>query len=470
MSDIKFGTDGWRAIIGAEFTTANVARVSEAVASWLHANENRAPVVIGHDCRFGGRMFAETVAMVLASRKIRVILSDRMVSTPIISLATKELSASLGIIITASHNPPSYNGFKLKASFGGPMPPSQVAEIERLIPAVPSPDFALQSWEKLNATGLITEKDIESLYLSRVRENFDLDLIASRSVEFAYDAMYGAGQGVMKKLLPGIRFLHAEMNPGFGNTPPEPIHRNLGEFSNLIIGAKGSIKCGLATDGDADRLGIYNSRGEFIDSHHIILLLIKYLAEEKKLGGKVVNAFSVSPRVATMCSKLGLPYQVVKIGFKYVSEIMVADDVLLGGEESGGIAIKTHIPERDGVWIGLTIWEYMARTGKSIEALIEEVYSMVGRFSFERIDLHLTEEQKSKIMDRCRKGLYNSFGKYKVERSEDTDGYKYYFGGGRWVMIRPSGTEPVLRTYAEGDTYAEAIDILGETHRSLSSS
>jgi phosphomannomutase len=268
----------------------------------------------------------------------------------------------------------------------------------------------------------------------------------------------------MKRLFPDITFLHADKNPGFKGVAPEPIHRNLGEFSELIKSPENNIQCGLATDGDADRIGLYNSKGEFVDSHHIILLLIKYLVEEKKLGGKVVNAFSVSPRVKKLCDHFNLPYQVVKIGFKYVSEIMVKEDVLLGGEESGGIAIKTHIPERDGIWIGLTIWEYMAKSGKSLEALIQDVYDLVGPFSFERIDLHLREDQKQRIMEQCRNGSYTSFGDMKVEWQEDIDGYKYFFKDDQWVMIRPSGTEPVLRTYAESSSSENAFGILKKTH------
>ena len=242
--------------------------------------------------------------------------------------------------------------------------------------------------------------------------------------------------------------------------------RNLGEFSDMIK-TSANIQCGLATDGDADRIGLYNSKGEFVDSHHIILLLIKYLVEEKGLKGKVVNAFSVSPRIKKLCEHFGLEYQVVKIGFKYVAEIMVKDDVLLGGEESGGIAIKTHIPERDGIWMGLTIWEYMVKSGKSLEDLINDVYELVGPFSFERIDLKLSEEKKQAIMKSCREGLYHSFGDLTIERTEDIDGYKYFFKDDQWVMIRPSGTEPVLRTYAESDSSEHAFDILDKTHKVL---
>ncbi len=463
---IKFGTDGWRAIIGAEYTTENVARVSEATAKWLLNSGSDGRVVIGYDCRFGGKMFAETCACVLAQNGIKSILSDRIVSTPIVSLAANEMNCALGVVITASHNPPSYNGFKLKADFGGPLPPSQVSEIEEIIPESSSWDMSV-SLETYVEQGLIEVTDIESLYISKVEENFDLELLRKHSHMFAYDPMFGAGQDVMKRILPDIKYIHAEKNPGFNDTAPEPIHRNLGEFSELIKKSNGDIKCGLATDGDADRIGLYNSKGEFVDSHHIILLLIKYLIEQKGITGKVVNAFSVSPRVRKLCEHYGIDYQVVKIGFKYVAEIMIKDDVLLGGEESGGIAIKTHIPERDGIWIGLTVWEFMVRSGKSLEELINEVYDLVGAFAFERIDLHLEESQKLNIMEKCHAGAYSNFGEYNIENQEDTDGFKYYFNDDQWVMIRPSGTEPVLRTYAESSSSEKAFDILKQTHKVL---
>lgn len=462
MEDIRFGTDGWRAIIGAEYTNDNVARVADATARWLNQNTENPSIVIGYDCRFGGEMFAGVVAGVLAQNAIRCLLSDRMVGTPVVSYATKELGVDLGIVITASHNPPSYNGFKLKASFGGPLPPNQVAEIESLIPN--ENPYDLKSFSN---TDLIEKTDIETLYLKHVEQSFDLDLIRKNSHMFAYDAMFGAGQDVMRKLLPDITFLHAEKNPGFNDTAPEPIHRNLKEFSKLIADSKTKIKCGLATDGDADRIGLYNSSGEFVDSHHIILLLIKYLVEEKGLSGKVVNAFSVSPRVKKLCDHYKIDYQVVKIGFKYVAEIMVKDDVLLGGEESGGIAIKTHIPERDGIWMGLTIWEYMVKSGRSLEELIEAVYELVGSFAFERIDLHLEESQKTKIMQNLADGNYDRFGEFEIRRQENIDGFKFFFDDDQWVMIRPSGTEPVLRTYAESRSSEAAFSILNQTHQVL---
>jgi len=467
MAKLKFGTDGWRAIIAKDYTVENVARVATGTANWLKSNFDNASVVIGHDCRFGGEMFAEVTAKVLADVGIQVYMAKGYVSTPMVSLGTLELKASLGVVITASHNPPSYNGFKLKGNFGGPLLPDQVQEVEDLIPDTNTTDLESISLDKLVEKGTVKYVDLEEIYIEHVRKNFDMDSIENSEMNFAFDAMYGAGQNVMRKLLPDLTFLHAEHNPGFDGQAPEPIHRNLQEFSETIRLSEGDIDCGLAVDGDADRIGLYNSKGEFIDSHHIILLLIKYLVEEKKFDGKVVLAFSVSPKVKKLCDQLGLDYEIVKIGFKYVAGFMVTEDVLLGGEESGGIAIKGHIPERDGIWMGLTIWEYMVKSGKSLDDLIQEVYSAIGEFKFERIDLHLAEADKLRIMQNCADDKYKSFGPYKVVSVEKIDGYKYYFDNDEWVMIRPSGTEPVLRTYAESSTTEGAFKILEEVHKTI---
>lgn len=467
MSKIKFGTDGWRAIIAKDYTVDNVARVSSGTAIWLKANFENPSVVIGHDCRFAGELFAETAAKVLADSGVKVFIAKGPVSTPMVSLGALRQKASLGVVITASHNPPSYNGFKLKGHFGGPLLPQEVQEVEDLIPDENTFDLETINFEELVSKGKVEYVDLETMYFDHVEANFDMKAIRNSKMNFAFDAMYGAGQDVMRRLMPDIAFMHAEHNPGFDGQAPEPIHRNLMEFSEMIQLSNGEINCGLAVDGDADRIGLYNSKGEFIDSHHIILLLIKYLVEEKKMTGKVVAAFSVSPKIKKLCDILGLDIKTVQIGFKHIAGYMVNEDVLLGGEESGGIAIKGHIPERDGIWMGLTIWEYMVKSGKSLEDLIDEVYKMVGSFKFERIDLHLKEVDKLRIMQNCADGKYTSFGSYKVQKVETIDGYKYYFDNEEWVMIRPSGTEPVLRTYAESATTAGAFKILKEVHEAF---
>jgi phosphomannomutase len=466
MYQIKFGTDGWRAIIAKEFTVENVARVTEGTAIWMKKNFEKPSVVIGHDCRFAGELFAETTAKVMAQHGIKVFIAKDFVSTPMVSLGAKTYGASIGVIITASHNPPSYNGYKLKAEYGGPLTPEKIAEIEPLIPefsSVALDELKLEDFEK---QGLLQWINLEEEYIAHVKKNFDLDLIRNSGLRLGYDAMYGAGQNVIKRLFPQATMLHCENNPSFMGQAPEPILRNLQEFSDLIR-TSGKIDCGLATDGDADRIGLFDNKGNFVDSHHIILLLIHYLVKYKGMKGKVCTAFSTTVKIKNMCRHYGLELETVKIGFKYICGIMVKEDVLLGGEESGGIAIKGHIPERDGIWMGLVIWEFMAKSGKSLNDLINEVYEITGPFAFERVDLHLEEDVKQRIIADCKSGKFTSFGDYKVERVEDLDGWKYFLSEESWMMIRPSGTEPVLRTYAEAATREEAAKILEATKKTL---
>lgn len=454
---IKFGTDGWRAIIAKDFTTENLQRVADATARWLIASELPNRIVIGHDCRFGGRMFLETASEVYASHGIDVLYADMAVSTPMVSMAASSFEAGLGIVITASHNPPSYNGYKVKAHYGGPASPKVIQEIEDLIPE--KAPILKGSFSSFQQDGLIIAKDFQKLYESAVGNFFDLKGLNSGELNFAYDAMYGSGQDVMRTLFPDLTFLHCDHNPGFDGQAPEPIDRNLQELSQLIQ-ISGDIDSGLATDGDADRIGLYDSEGRFIDSHHIILLLIRFLVEEKGLSGKVVTSFSCSSRIAKLCQHYGLEQIVTKIGFKYICDIMVEEDVLLGGEESGGIAVKGHIPERDGIWMGLIIWQYMLKSGKSLKELIEDVYEITGPFALDRYDLHISEELKQRVIAKCRAAGFDSFGKYNYEKTEDIDGWKYHLGNERYLMIRPSGTEPVLRVYAEAENSEIVTDIL----------
>jgi phosphomannomutase len=458
MTKIKFGTDGWRAIIAHEYTTQNVARVSIAVADYLNEKYDNPSVVIGYDCRFGGLLFAETASKVLFSKGIYVKLSKGFVSTPMISLGVVQEKADMGIVITASHNPPSYNGYKLKGSYGGPTLPADVEDIEARIPDQNTIDFDLIDLNELIDKNKIAYVDLEEAYCKHVSREFDLEAILNSEMSFAYDAMFGAGMNVVKRLLPETTLLHCEDNPGFLGVSPEPIHRNLKEFSELI--KNNNISCGLATDGDADRIGLYDSDGNFVDSHHIIILLIHYLVKYKGMSGKVVTAFSCSVKIKKICDYYNLEQETVQIGFKHIAAKMITEDVLLGGEESGGIAIKGHIPERDGIWIGLVLFEFMAKSGKSLEELINEVYAIVGAFAFERVDLHIDNQKKLSIIKACQENQFQEFGKYKIKRIETIDGFKFFFDEDTWLMIRPSGTEPVLRTYAEAPTQEMALDIL----------
>jgi phosphomannomutase len=459
MTKIKFGTDGWRAIIAKEYTLENVARVAYSTAQWMKKNCAAKSIVIGHDCRFAGEMFAEGCAKIMANEGIKVFLAKGFVSTPMVSLGNVKLKTGLGIILTASHNPPEYGGFKIKADFGGPLQPEKVQEIEDAIPEKCPVDYNQLSIAEFVAKGLIEYVDLETMYVDQIKTQFDLDAIKKSGLQFAFDAMYGSGQNVMKRILPDVICLHCEHNPSFNGQAPEPIAKNLTEFATLIK-EHGKIAAGLAIDGDADRIGLFNGKGEFVDSHHIMLLLINYLHKYKGLFGKVVVAASTTPRVERLCKEWNLPFDMVQIGFKHIAAQMVTEDVLVGGEESGGIAIKSHIPERDGIWMGLVIFEYMAKSGKTLEQLVEEIYALVGEFKYWRDDLHLPEATKQEVIANCKAGKYTSFGSYTVQKVETIDGFRYIFNDDEWLMIRPSGTEPLLRAYAESKTLAGAFAIL----------
>lgn len=461
---IKFGTDGWRAIIADDYTVENVIRVAEATARFM-AQRKMKRAVVGHDCRFAGELFAETSARVLGAFGIKVFLAKGFVSTPMVSLGVVKKKAQIGVVITASHNPPSYNGFKLKAAYGGPMIPAEIAEVEALIPDTSSLQ-SLPSLAELEEKGLLEYTELEELYYKHARRSFDLKLIKSSGVRVAYDAMYGAGQTIMRRLLPRSLFIHCDNNPGMHGQAPEPILRNLQLLSDTIRNNP-KITAGIANDGDADRIGMFDEEGNFVDSHHILLILLLYLHKYKNMTGKVVYTFSVTDKMKKMAELFGLPHEMTKIGFKYIAEIMTQEDVLVGGEESGGLAVKGHIPERDGVWIGLLVLEFMARTGKTIKGLVQEVYSLVGEFAFDRDDLHITEAQKQSVIAACKAASYSAFGSYKVMGTEDVDGTKFFLGEDTWVMIRPSGTEPVLRVYAQAPTLADTRKILDATRDTI---
>lgn len=464
MTQIKFGTDGWRAIIAQEYTTDNVARVATGLAKWLLQQKATPSVVIGHDCRFAGELFAETTTKVLCEQGIKVYLAKGFVSTPMVSLGNQTYKADQGVVITASHNPPSYNGFKLKGAHGGPTSPKDIAAVEALIPdTAVIPATALAAYE---AKGLLVYVDLEADYINYLHKQFDFEKLNNAPAKLAYDAMFGAGQNVIRKTLPSAVLLHCEHNPSFNGTAPEPLHKNLLELSSTIAHTP-ELKVGLATDGDADRIGLYDEDGNFVDAHHIILLLIHYLYKYKNLRGKVVIAFSVTDRVKKMCEAYGLEVEVTPIGFKYISEKMVNEDVLVGGEESGGIAVKGHIPERDGIYDGILLYNFMVETGKTLKELCQEVYDVVGTFVYERNDLTLPEEDKLRIINSAAEGLYTQFGPYEIERVETIDGIKYILKNGGWVMLRASGTEPLLRIYAEGNSQAETLDILEKVKQTI---
>ena len=339
-----------------------------------------------------------------------------------------------------------------------------ITEVEELIPeSFATEDLSLEEWEQ---KGLLEFVDLETMYFAHVAEYFDLDTMNDSEVVVAYDAMYGAGQNIFPRIMPHADFLHCEYNPSFYGQAPEPIAKNLKELEAYLREMK-HVDLAIATDGDADRIGLYNGNGKFVDAHHIILLLIHILHKYKKMTGKVVIAFSVSNKVKKLCEQYGIPYEVTKIGFKYICEIMQNEDVLVGGEESGGIAVKGHIPERDGIWDGLVIVEHLVNQEQKLSELIEEVYEVVGRFAYNRLDLHLKEEQKLQIMENCKNNFYKNFGGIPVSSVEDLDGYKFYLVDEETVMIRASGTEPLLRVYVEASTEERVAVVMEKVRQTL---
>lgn len=445
MYSIKFGTDGWRAIVAKDFTLENVRRVAYGTLYWLQ-KKSYSRVVIGHDCRFGGEMFLQEIAAILAHGKMECLIAKGFVSTPMVSLGVVKNRAHLGIVITASHNPPEYNGFKLKSHHGGPSQPHEIAEVEALIPDVVSE--CPSRFEDLVSSGNIKYIDLEGEYLEHLRSAFDINAMNSR-IDVAYDAMYGAGQNAMKKIFPKLKAFHCEENPGFGHTAPEPISKNLKEIASFLQNNPGRY-LGIAHDGDADRLAILDSEGNLIDSHHVLLLLLHYLAGYKKQKGKVVVSFSVTNKLKILAEHYGLELVVTKIGFKYIAEYMISDQVLVGGEESGGLAIAGHIPERDGIWIALTLMQFMIESGKSLKELINEIYAITGPFEYDRLDLHLGESKLKSIKEKLQTEITN-WGDFRVTAKENIDGVKYYFKNDAWLMLRTSGTEPVIRIYAQSE-------------------
>ena len=458
---IRFGTDGWRAVIADDFTFANLERVALATARYFKRHRNvRNGIVIGYDARFMSREFAEKAAETIAGTGITVKLADSIVSTPMISLLTKLEAAAGGVVLTASHNPAKYNGFKIKGDFGGPAHPEMIAQVERELAKV----LRLKRLPPQRDTfpGLVRKRKIVPIsmkqrYLDDLGTKLDLARIRSSGVKILYDAMYGAGQGVLPSVVPGVVQMRADFNPSFGGVNPEPLAQNLAELIRRVP-AEG-FHIGIATDGDADRIGAVDERGNFVDSHKIFSLLLKYLVEQKGLRGEVVKTLSVTKMVDLQCAKYGLTLHETPIGFKHVCRHMTEGDILIGGEESGGLGVKTHIPERDGIFLGLMLCEMMAVRGKSLGDLVQELTDEYGPHEFRRVDLHVTEKEKAAIMKRFA-GSVRSIGGYPVTARKDIDGHKFFVDRG-WLLLRASGTEPLIRVYAEGDSMAVVDALLG---------
>ena len=447
---IKFGTDGWRAVIGAQYTFDNLEIVSRATAQWLRKTYGTdLKVVIGHDTRFQGRAFSEHAAAVMASQGIHVIFAETFTTTPSISWGAKAFGCNAGIVITASHNPPSYNGFKIKAHFGGPASPDMIKAVEAEMDHLE--DYSLKPFSTLVDEGTIVMRDVASEYLDLLREKLDIDAIKASGLKVAHDAMYGAGQGAIQALLgeDKVVALHHDFNPSFQGQAPEPIEKNLKELSSVVVSEQ--CAAGLANDGDADRIGMYDETGTFVDSHQLLCLLVKYLHEEQGLTGDIVKTFSTTSMLTKMGEKYGLKVHTTPIGFKHIGPIIVDGDVIVGGEESGGMSVKGHIPERDGIYIGLLVVEMMVKRGKKLSELVQELYDEFGPHSTYRIDVHTTPEKKEEVLKRLADGGLKTIFDREVTEVDTLDGFKHMTTNG-WLLVRPSGTEPVLRVYSEADT------------------
>ena len=457
---IKFGTDGWRAIIAEGYTFDNVAAVTRATAQWLHAEYGDAPsVVIGHDTRFLGRRFSEHCARVFVASGVRVVFADGVATTPAISWATKEYGLSAGIVITASHNPPEYSGFKIKAHFGGPATPEMIAAVEAELDRI-EPVGSLPAFEQAVREGKVTLRDVSSEYIELLRSRLDIEAIKASGVRIAHDAMYGAGQGIISGLLgtDHVVELRSDFNPGFHGNAPEPIERNLEELARLVPAEGCAV--GIANDGDADRVGMYDEKGQFVSSHLMLALLVKYLHKTRGLSGEIVKTFSTTHMLDRIGEAYGLPVHTTPIGFKYIASRIVEGDVLVGGEESGGMAVKGHIPERDGIYIGLLITEMIVKRGRSLSALVDELYDEFGGHFTHRIDVYTTDEKKRAVLARLSSGSgLTEIAGHGVSQLLDMDGYKYVTDAG-WLLVRPSGTEPVLRVYSEAADLETAEQIV----------
>jgi phosphomannomutase len=456
---IKFGTDGWRAVIADDFTMENLDKVSLATAKYFAKHKKRKNgIIIGYDARFMSKEFAERVAVALGNAGHLVKLADSIVSTPMVSLLTKLDNAAAGIVITASHNPARYNGFKIKGEFGGPAHPEMIAGVEKLL----KPILKRKSLPPatLSLTELIGKKKVVMMsmrqrYLDDLATKIDLDLIRRSRTRILYDVMFGAGMQVLDQTLPDVVQIHQKFNPSFEGTNPEPLAHNLSELMRRT--KTEGFDIGIATDGDADRIGAVDEQGNFVDSHKIFSLLLKYLVEQKKMTGDVVKSLSVSSMVDKQAKKYGLTLVETPIGFKHICREMTERDVLIGGEESGGLGVKGHIPERDGIFLGLMLCEMMAVRGKSLSALVQELNDEFGVHAFNRIDKHLTEKEKVAVMKKYARGV-KELGGHAVRDTKTTDGFKLFVDGG-WVLVRASGTEPLIRFYAEAES-AAMVDAL----------
>ncbi len=446
MDKLRFGTDGWRDVIADKYTFKNVARAAQATADYVKSASGNL-VVVGHDTRFLSDSFARRAAAVIAANGLEVRLSKSYLPTPVTSFAVVRYQAAAGVMITASHNPPIYNGYKLKGPYGGSATPEiyqgMISRIdERQPPAEVGEDG-------------IGRFDIREEYYQELSRQLDMDALSRHQGAFYHDAMGGAGSGWLSGFVKfaglgiDMRELHGVPHPLFYGVNPEPIPHNLATL-RAVMGAESEPVFAAVTDGDADRIGAVLAGGSYFNSHQIFAVLLKHLYQ-KGLRGRVIKTFSVSKIIDLLAQKLGLEVVTTPIGFKYITDEFIKGDVLIGGEESGGIGVAGHIPERDGVLNGLLLLESVAVSGKSLRRQFAEIEDLTGfKHAFERLDLRLAHaELRDEIMARLKASPPAEIGNKKVAQVETLDGVKLHFSDGSWLLVRPSGTEPLLRIYCE---------------------
>jgi phosphomannomutase len=463
---IHFGTDGWRAVISDTFTFTNLRLVTQAIAdavaseNWLNGSKlNQIPdphkMVVGFDTRFLSDRYAKEVARVLAANGFTVYLAQADAPTPAISFAVRDMNAIGGIMITASHNAPRYNGVKLKAAFGGSASPEQCRRVEVYLNDNENQGRGpnLMDYEQAREQNLIQRFNPIIDYYVHLRKLINFDVIAENPQRIVVDSMFGSGRGVIRGILQGtgceVQEIRGEMNPGFGGVHPEPIAQNLGALASAITTGMGTF--GLATDGDADRTGAMDERGNFVDPHKIMSLALRYLVEKRGWTGSVVRTVSTTRMIDRLAKRYNLPLHETPVGFNHIADWMEKEDVLIGGEESGGISFRGHIPEGDGILLGLLVVEMVAEAKTSLHELVEDLLKEVGPAFYERKDLRLRHPVAK---DRMTEFLLNDvparIGTESVSEVITLDGVKYILADDSWLLIRPSGTEPVLRVYAEG--------------------
>lgn len=467
---INFGTDGWRAVIADTFTFANLRLVAQAVAESVqeeHTGSEPPEVVIGYDTRFLSDRFAIETARVMAGNGIVAWLARADVPTPAVSYNVKDKNAAAGIVITASHNPPRYNGFKLKAPYGGSATKEQSALVERQLRLMEEEARGpnIMDYQRGIDTGLIRRFDPTWIYYQHLSELVDLDIISDRELKVVTDAMYGSGRGSLGMILSRTRTriteIRGTMNPGFGGIHPEPILQYLTELTATVNRLHADV--GLATDGDADRIGAVDGQGNFVDPHHIFALVLRHLVENKGQRGDVVKTISTTFMIDNMAEAYDLKLHETPVGFNHIADLMMKNDVLIGGEESGGISVRGHIPEGDGILMGLLLLEVMAQSRAPLHEIIADLQQQFGPAVYARDDYRLTKQvTRGEIVKRLQDSAPATINQQSVERISTLDGIKYYMADDSWLLIRPSGTEPVLRIYAEARTPEDVQALLAQ--------